>query len=215
MRMLSRLSKNTWTDIGNGTRLYVLDTAQFDDGDFPKAYEMMSESRKLNCDKLKRKQDKKCCVFADFSARSVLSEIVALPPEKLVFDKDGFGKPYLVNGKCFFNYSHSDTRIALAVNPERECGADIEKIRPVDLNVILRVCSSLEREYVFSNESVTDCVIRNEEILKRFFAVWTYKEAFLKCRGTGIIDDLQKVCFDPSDCFLTEIDGFSLCCATK
>lgn len=213
--MLSRLSKNTWIDIGNGTRLYVVDVAQFGDGDFFKAYEMMHESRKMCCAGFKRKKDRKCCVFADFSARIVLSEITSIPPEELVFDKDDFGKPYLVNGKCFFNYSHSDTHIALAVNPERECGTDIEKIRPVDLNVILRVCSSLEREYVFQNESVTDCVVRNEEILKRFFSVWTYKEAFLKCRGTGIVDDLQKVRFDPSDCFLTEFDGFSLCCVTE
>jgi 4'-phosphopantetheinyl transferase len=58
-------------------------------------------------------------------------------------------------------------------------GVDIEKIRPVNVNVINKVCNKQELEYIYSGK---------EKMSERFFEIWTFKEACFKRIGTGITD---------------------------
>lgn len=216
MQMPSRSLKSIWTDSVCGTQLFVVNVNTFDRCTFSSAYSMMSEKRRTQCDGFRRENDKLCCVVADCITRSVISENLSVPPEELVFEVGSSGKPYLANGGCYFNYSHSGEYVALAFNTHRECGVDIERIRPVDKNVILRVCNSAELEYVFEKPSANfEKIVTDENVLKRFFSVWTYKEALLKCCGTGIRNDLHSIIFDVKNCFLTEYNGYSLCCITQ
>ena len=58
----------------------------------------------------------------------------------------------------------------------------IELIRPIDLSVAKRVCTDDDLLYVFGHKPTeADFVYtEDEEILKRFFEVWTRKEALIK-----------------------------------
>lgn len=56
-------------------------------------------------------------------------------------------------------------------------GLDIEEIKPVDISVIKRVCNNDELKYALQDNSY-----------KRFFEIWTFKEAYFKCIGTEITD---------------------------
>ncbi len=65
-------------------------------------------------------------------------------------------------------------------------GIDIERIRDVDERLIRYVCSEKELEYVFAGNN-------QNETTKRFFRIWTVKEAYFKCLGTGITN-LKSIC---------------------
>ncbi len=89
-----------------------------------------------------------------------------------------YGKPYVPN-RPEFSLSHCKHGIAVAVD-SRPLGIDIESIRENKPELIARTMNEAEQAYI-GNSAV------------RFTELWTKKEAFLKYKGTGIIDDLLHV----------------------
>ena len=83
------------------------------------------------------------------------------------------GKPLLPGGREFC-LSHSGTLAVIALD-DAPVGADVQQVRPVPEAVLRRVLSPAERE------------------TGDFFALWTRKEAVLKCLGTGLDRDLRSL----------------------
>lgn len=81
-----------------------------------------------------------------------------------------------------FNISHCKQGIAVAVDDE-PIGIDIECTRHYDEILLDKTMSSVEINEIkcSADPAVT------------FIKLWTKKEAVLKLRGTGIVDDLQSV----------------------
>ncbi len=91
------------------------------------------------------------------------------------------GKPYFKNiSDLFFSISHTDSLTVIAVS-DCEVGIDAEKIRKADLRVLRRF---LKEESDYVNACDSD---------RRFFEIWTKKEAYLKYKGTGLSGGLQSV----------------------
>jgi 4'-phosphopantetheinyl transferase len=80
------------------------------------------------------------------------------------------GKPYIEGGP-FFSISHCKEAIAVALD-DQPIGIDIEAIRNVDQDLILRTMNEEEQKQIHSNRDFT--------------RLWTQKEAILKMEGTGI-----------------------------
>lgn len=80
------------------------------------------------------------------------------------------GKPYIEGGP-FFSISHCKEGIAVAID-DQPVGIDIEAIRNVDQDLILRTMNEEEQRQIHSNRDFT--------------RLWTQKEAILKMEGTGI-----------------------------
>ncbi len=85
------------------------------------------------------------------------------------------GKPYLPDGP-YFSISHCEDYVAVAIS-RNPIGVDIEKIRDFNSSVLYRFFSDSERSYILKSDSN-----------KRFFTLWTLKEAVVKEKGTGIKD---------------------------
>ncbi|MBR6018248.1 MAG: 4'-phosphopantetheinyl transferase superfamily protein [Paludibacteraceae bacterium] len=98
-----------------------------------------------------------------------------------------YGKPYLTDGP-FFSISHCRLGIAVAI-ADREIGVDIESIRRADRSLVERTMNDAEQAEIF----------RSDRPDEAFTALWTQKEAVLKMRGTGILDDLHHVLDAPQD----------------
>jgi len=89
--------------------------------------------------------------------------------------KSKTGKPYLKYGNLFFNISHTDNFLILAVS-DCEIGIDIERLN--------RKVSSAVTEKYFKNE------FNNvDEIIK----LWTIKESLLKYFGKSVLTDLKDI----------------------
>lgn len=89
------------------------------------------------------------------------------------------GKPSLVHyPDIHFNISHCKNGLAVAVD-DKPIGIDIESFRQPDSALLKKTMNETEAAQIHSTED--------------FIRFWTMKEAVLKLRGTGIIDDLHGV----------------------
>lgn len=101
----------------------------------------------------------------------------------LKMDFNAHGKPFLIHRPdVHFNLSHCKNGIAVAVD-FTPIGIDIESFRKTDLALILKTMNPAEAEWTLAS---TDPTVA-------FTQYWTKKEAVLKLRGTGLVDDLHGV----------------------
>jgi 4'-phosphopantetheinyl transferase len=104
--------------------------------------------------------------------------------KEILLNFNQFNKPYLnldVNfDQIFFNTSHSDNYLALAISFDSEIGIDIEKPREnIDFNKIINRFFSEREKFFFSS-------LKKEHKFETFFQWWTMKEAIVKATGKGL-----------------------------
>lgn len=91
------------------------------------------------------------------------------------------GKPFFKYiPDLFFSISHKD-EVTVIVLSDSEVGVDIERIKKADMRILSRF---LKEEADYISEADSD---------RRFFEIWTKKEAYLKFKGTGISGGLNSV----------------------
>lgn len=93
------------------------------------------------------------------------------------------GKPFLAHHPdVHFNLSHCKNGIAVAVD-NAPIGIDIESFRTADDALVRKTMNDSEIATINASDYPT----------ATFIALWTQKEAVLKLRGTGIVNDLHRV----------------------
>lgn len=106
-------------------------------------------------------------------------------PEGLVFAYGAQGKPALEGIE--FNLSHSGERLAVAFAADGPVGLDIEEITP------RRRVRSLAARYFQESERREMETPDDQEFLRRFFRLWTAKEAMMKVTGMGFALELSRI----------------------
>ena len=81
------------------------------------------------------------------------------------------GKPFLDSNKYYFNISHSGEYVIFAVSDD-EIGIDIQKMDEINLGISERFFSPYEDKFIKKCNS-----------FKRFYIIWTIKEAYIKYSG--------------------------------
>ncbi len=168
---------------------YKYDIRDLSDSEYRKWYSLMDEKKRQRVDKFRFDDDKKRTVVGDMLARKAIAKRCGTTENDIVFDIAQNGKPYAVELDVEFNISHSGNMVICAIG-NMPLGVDIERIRPVDVSVTKRICSEAELEFIFGHKPVEKefCYTSDTKILTRFFTLWTGKEAYCKCIGTGIRD---------------------------
>ena len=101
----------------------------------------------------------------------------------LKMDFNEHGKPFLPHHRdVHFNLSHCKNGIAVVVDFS-PVGIDIESFRKDNIALVSRTMNPAEAEWIRSSSNPVET----------FTQFWTQKEAVVKLRGTGIIDDLHHV----------------------
>ena len=104
----------------------------------------------------------------------------------LQFEKSRYGKPHLLfPSGMHFNLSHTDGALLCAAG-NAPVGADTEAFRQPFADVMKHCFHPEEIRYIRSAPEPEQAV--------RFYEIWTRKEAFLKCSGTGLTNQLSAVC---------------------
>lgn len=171
--------------------LFFCNITKISDTDFREWFENMDSERKEAVLRLKIVQKQKSSIAADRLCRSAISAFCGVSPDGIIFNKNKHGKPYAIGLPVHFNISHSGDMVICAVS-EKEIGADIEKIRKINPRTAEKFAAPDELEY-----------IRNSD--NGFFEIWTLKEAYFKCIGTGLNSDIKNVSFS--------IDGSEILCS--
>lgn len=155
-----------------------LSQAQYD-----AAYEGLSPSRKRHIDRLRRPEDRKRSLAADILVEKLLKEHWKLTG--CVLHRRENGAPYLTGCDLCVSISHSGELVACAVS-EQPVGIDIEQVKAIDLQITRHVCTPEEKTAIFGDAPVPEGICRDERMLRRFYEIWTAKEAWFKKQGTGI-----------------------------
>ena len=109
--------------------------------------------------------------------------LIPLGINDLAMEYNEHGKPFLVHHpEVHFNLSHCKNGIAVAVDLS-PVGIDIESYRRGNTALIRRTMNPAETEWIRSSS----------DPIEAFTQFWTKKEAVVKLRGTGIINDLHSV----------------------
>ena len=98
------------------------------------------------------------------------------------------------NGKLFcdgghFNLSHSGEMVLCAA-ADAPVGCDIERISDAHIEIMKRVFTSSEQDYILA---APDTAVRT----RRFFRLWTMKESCLKMTGEGFSLSPLNIEIDP------------------
>ncbi len=125
--------------------------------------------------------------------RVVLSAYVDIRPDAWRFRIDERGRPWIdapVVDAPVFNLSNTHGLVACAVS-HAEVGVDVEEVesRPAPLEVA--------RDYFSPRELAGLRALAPERQPRRFYDLWTLKEAYLKARGMGLGIPLDRFSFDP------------------
>ncbi|MBQ9902303.1 MAG: 4'-phosphopantetheinyl transferase superfamily protein [Clostridia bacterium] len=165
----------------------IFNINELSDEDYHYCLGLMEEGRRAQVERFRSEGGRRRSAAGELLARNMLAEFCGVPADCISFGRTDRGKPFAVGLAAEFNISHSGDFVICAVD-DSPIGVDIEKIRPMKDILIRRVCS--EKELAF----VTENGICPDESNRRFFRVWTGKEAFFKCRGTGINADMRGIC---------------------
>ncbi len=123
-------------------------------------------------------------------------KIKSLSNEELL--KNKYGKPYYKNTNIKFNKSDT-ANVCVLIIEDKECGIDIETIRKYDEVMAKRILS--REEYDFVNRNNKDF---------NFTLIWTLKESYLKCIGTGLNLNLKDISFVKDNKILKNKNDYKL-----
>jgi len=123
--------------------------------------------------------------------RSVLGECINVDPQRVELKIGEYGKPFLAHGEVFFNLSHTDNKLVIAVSNCGEIGVDIEqyKKRAGFLGLVDKCFSVEEKQYWLS--------LSEDQKVKMFYRLWVRKEAFVKAVGRGVALGLIRCVVNP------------------
>jgi 4'-phosphopantetheinyl transferase len=116
--------------------------------------------------------------------RTLLGRYLEIPPEKIEFSYNGYGKPDLCGPAAatglHFNLAHSAGLALLGVCQGRRIGVDLEAIRD---NV---KCEDLADRFFSPDEAAALRLLAQPDRRAAFFHCWTCKEAYIKALGRGL-----------------------------
>lgn len=130
--------------------------------------------------------------------RWVLSQYAEVAPRDWTFCTNEYGRPEISNPgahhpRLRFNLSHAEGMAVCAVTCVDDIGVDVEHVkRRADLRNIAH--------YFFApGECESLKALDDEAMRRRFFEIWTLKEAYIKGRGMGLRLPLDGFGFEIGD----------------
>ena len=164
-------------------RLYIADASPLADEEvYNRIYSLLPAFRREKADKYKGAMAKHLSVTAGYLLIKAFEDLqMGYMVEKIY--EDSLGKP-IIDGDIYFNLSHSGSKAICAIS-DTKLGADIQVMDRDNTSIASRFFSKDESDFVFAADN-------KEEIKKRFYQIWTMKEAYTKMTGEGIRRDFSK-----------------------
>lgn len=163
--------------------LYINDhIADLSEEQIMRLIDSLPEWRKEQALRYRQLQGRKECTIGYIELLRGLRQCFGIH-EMQTFAYNEHGKPYLPSHPdIHFSISHCKEAVGCFLS-NRPCGLDIERIRTAKPDLVRHTMSPQESEEIFTSP-FPDIV---------FTRLWTQKEAVLKLKGTGLVDDLHSV----------------------
>lgn len=141
--------------------------------------------------------DRRAFVATRALVRTVLSRYAAVTPGQWRFRTGPHGKPHVANPEVkppiYFNLSNAMGLVVCAVSVAHESiGVDVERIARIKHETEILELADL---YFSPSEVRALHALPSFERHRRFFALWTLKESYIKARGLGLAQPLHQFTF--------------------
>ena len=155
---------------------------------------LVSEQRRAQALQFKHAFGQYACLKSYLILQDLLREHYGIEGD-LVFSYNEHGKPMLKEvSNIHFSISHCKEAIAVAV-ADRPVGIDVETLRMPSEALAEKVMDKGEKLRFDISDTPEDF----------FTAIWTAKEAVMKCRGTGIVmEELPEILYKVRDEMIIE-----------
>ncbi len=145
----------------------------------------LQEDEKQRAEKYQFEKDRIAFVCLRGILRILISKYSGIKNNEITISYNGYGKPFFDSfTPLYFNGSHSGAYALIAFSTESEVGVDVEKCEAKRnwQGIIDKNFSEAEKQYILEAGSI-----------QHFYQLWTLKEAFIKCEGTGLFHSLEKI----------------------
>lgn len=154
------------------------DMAQVTEAEVQRMLPLVDEQRRIEALRYKHLFGQFACLKSWLMLKELLKP---LGINNMRMGQNEHGKPYLVlYPNVHFNLSHCKNGIAVVVD-FAPVGIDIEYFRKSNLDLVKKTMNPFEAEWIRSSSNPVEA----------FTQYWTKKEAVVKLRGTGLINDLH------------------------
>lgn len=156
---------------------------------------LLSQEERQRSQRFHFEHDRQHYLAAHALLRLSLAHFLGDPPQHIRLTQGRNGKPELAQQHgaqpLRFNLSHTRGMVACVLTHARDCGIDVEGIRPMLQmgGVAGTVFSKDEQEYL------AGCA--DAARTSAFFTLWTLKEAYIKATGLGMSAPLRQISIDP------------------
>ena len=144
---------------------------------------MMDETRRRRVADIAGEDDRKRTVAGELLARQMLAARLGCPERDVPLSWDELGKPSVEREGVYVSVSHSGAW-AVCVTADAPVGVDVEVVRSAQEKFMRRVCSQQEMACIRPGDD-GDC--------RRFWEIWTAKEALFKLTGKGPLLALSRL----------------------
>lgn len=167
---------------------FVLDIHSLADSDYAHEYRLSDAARRDRIDRYRVDDDKRRTLAGRILARWAVAQTCGMQEDDIIFAASDSGKPRVSNADAEISIAHSGRLVACAVS-DRPIGIDIELIKPFDPKLARRIFDETELAELFGHmpTEADFAAMPDTEMTDRFYRIWTAKEAYFKCIGTGII----------------------------
>ncbi|RDB23299.1 L-aminoadipate-semialdehyde dehydrogenase-phosphopantetheinyl transferase [Hypsizygus marmoreus] len=183
----------------------VYDPALFSEDLYQRGLRLVDPESAARIKRFYRREDACRTLLGRLLTRALLRQR-EIPLDAMTFNATAEGKPYIstsgIDPPIAYNISHDNALVAMAFAPGTHnppaysVGMDVMKVRIPGRETFASFVETvgdqltrLEHQSLFSS-------ISQDEGLKRFFWMWTIKEAYTKALGLGLGFDFRRVEYD-------------------
>lgn len=171
--------------------LSIVETASLTTAELQRCEALMTDDERRARDRYVQERDRRNTTVARALVRETLSTFAPVAPLDWRFERNAQGRPFVVPAcGLFFNLSHCDGLVALAVSRFEAVGVDVETTdRATD-------ALSLARSQFAPRETAAVVSAAVSARHETFLDFWTLKEAYIKARGLGLAIPLDAFTFE-------------------
>ena len=192
-------------------KIYYKSLSRFGEDEYNRYLSLTDKARKEAIARMRIENDRRRSVLGESLARLGISKLLNCSKEEITFTRTEKGKPICDKNNAFFNISHCGDIVVCAVD-RQNVGIDFERMRSIEARVTDIACTDSDKRFIFGDRMPDiDEIITDSNVLRRFFTVWTAKEAYFKFVGIGVIGLLTVSYSDiKANCQTLEKDGYMM-----